>query len=115
MNSDPRIIAIETSGRTGSVAIAHGPGLLAVRELPATMRHAAELMPAIRELVRAQGWQPAEIDHVYVSLGPGSFTGLRIAVAMARALAQAVGCRLVGVPSLDVIAENAPPEFPVVV
>jgi tRNA threonylcarbamoyladenosine biosynthesis protein TsaB len=115
MHSDPHIVAIETSGRTGSVAIARGPSLLAVRELPATMRHAVELMPAIRELVRAQGWRPAEIDHVYLSLGPGSFTGLRIAVAIARAMAQAAGCRLVGVPSLDVIAENAPPEFAVVV
>ena len=118
MNSEPRILAIETSGRAGSVAVARGGELLAVRELPATMRHAVELMPAIRELVRrggGQGWKPAEIEHVYLSLGPGSFTGLRIAVTIARALAQAIGCRLVGVPSLDVIAENAPAEFRVVV
>jgi tRNA threonylcarbamoyladenosine biosynthesis protein TsaB len=115
MNSEPHIVAIETSGRNGSVAVARGGVLLAQRELAASSRHAVELMPVIRELVRGQGWKPAEIDHVYISLGPGSFTGLRIAVAIARALAQAVGCRLVGVPSLDVIAENAPAEFRVVV
>lgn len=115
MNTDPRILALETSGRHGSVAVARGPTLLAERDLPATSRHAVQLMPLVRELVREQGWKPVQLDHIYLSLGPGSFTGLRIAVAIARALAQAVKCRLVGVPSLDVIAENAPPEFPVVV
>ncbi len=110
----PRIVAIETSGRQGSVAVALGPTLLAQRELPAAMRHAAELMPAIRDLTREQGWVPDQIDQVYLSLGPGSFTGLRIAVAIARALHQAIGCKLIGVPSLEVIAQNAPPEFAIV-
>jgi tRNA threonylcarbamoyladenosine biosynthesis protein TsaB len=112
--SEPRILAIETSGRHGSVAVARGPELLAQRELPATMRHAVELMPAVRDLTQAQGWKANQIDHLYLSLGPGSFTGLRIAVAIARALHQATGCKLIGVPSLDVIAENAPPEFQIV-
>ena len=115
MNSEPRILALETSGRTGSVAVAQGPALLATRELPSTMRHAVELMPAIRDLTRGQGWQPHQIDHLYLSLGPGSFTGLRIAVAIARALHQATGCKLIGVPSLDVIAQNAPTEFHIVI
>jgi tRNA threonylcarbamoyladenosine biosynthesis protein TsaB len=108
VDEQARIVAIETSGRHGSVAVAAGAVLLAQRELPPTMRHAAELMPAIRDLTQAQGWPPEQIDQVYLSLGPGSFTGLRIAVAIARALAQAVGCKLVGVLSLDVIAHNAP-------
>lgn len=110
-SSSPRIVAIETSGRHGSVAVARGADLLAVRELSATQRHAIELMPAVRELTRAQRWSSGEIDHVYLSLGPGSFTGLRIAVAIARALHQATGCKLVGVPSLEVMAQNAPAEF----
>jgi tRNA threonylcarbamoyladenosine biosynthesis protein TsaB len=115
-----RIVAIETSGRHGSVVVACGSDILAERELPPPMRHAAELMPAVRDLVRAAGWRPHEIEHLYVSLGPGSFTGLRIAVAAVRAMAQAIvagggACQIVGVPSLDVIAENAPAEFPVVV
>jgi tRNA threonylcarbamoyladenosine biosynthesis protein TsaB len=114
LNSERRILAIETSGRQGSVAVARGSELLAQRELPATMRHAVELMPAARDLTQAQGWKANEIEHLYLSLGPGSFTGLRIAVAIARAMHQAAGCRLVGVPSLDVLAENAPPEFQIV-
>ena len=112
---DARILAIETSGRQGSVAVAQGPKLLAARELASTVRHAAELVPAIQALVWGAGWSPSQIEQIYLSLGPGSFTGLRIAVAFARAMAQATGCGLVGVPSLDVIAESAPAEFSVVV
>ncbi len=115
MSESPRILALETSGRTGSVAVAQGPALLATRELSSTMRHAVELMPAIRDLTREQGWRPEQIEHLYLSLGPGSFTGLRIAVAIARALHQAIGCKLIGVPSLDVIAQNAPQEFGIVI
>ena len=115
MPDSPRILALETSGRTGSVAVAQGPTLLATRELSSTMRHAVELMPAIRDLTRGQGWRPDQIEHLYLSLGPGSFTGLRIAVAIARALHQATGCKLIGVPSLDVIAQNAPAEFRIVI
>src|ERR1041384_5041989 len=110
----PRIVAIETSGRHGSVAVGLGPTLLAQRPLLPTARHASELMPAIRDLTREQGWTSAQIDHFYLSLGPGSFTGLRIAVAIARAMAQATGVKLVGVPSLDVIAQNAPADCDIV-
>jgi tRNA threonylcarbamoyladenosine biosynthesis protein TsaB len=104
----PRGIAIETSSRHGSVAIFHGPQLLQTIDLPVGNRHATELMPAISSLTAAAGWKPEQINHVYLSLGPGSFTGLRIAIAIARAMHQAVGCKLLGVPTLDVIAENAP-------
>jgi tRNA threonylcarbamoyladenosine biosynthesis protein TsaB len=69
-------------------------------------------MPAIEKICIQQGWlapnHPPQIDHLYLSLGPGSFTGLRIAVALARTLAQAINCKIVAVPSLDVIAQNAP-------
>src|SRR5208337_5216929 len=94
----PRGIAIETSSRHGSVAISHGSHLLQIVDLPVGNRHATELMPAIAALTKGAGWQPEEIDQVYLSLGPGSFTGLRIAIAIARAMHQAIGCKLVGVP-----------------
>lgn len=106
----PHILALETSGRTGSVAVARGPELLATCTLAHTMRHASELMPAIAKLCAAQSWSSADLHQLYVSTGPGSFTGLRVAISIARALAQATGCQLVAVPTLDVIALNAPPE-----
>ena len=105
-----RIVAIETSGRMGSVAVGFGPQLLAEKQFTAGMNHAIELMPTLRDLTLAQGWQPRQIQHVYLSIGPGSFTGLRIAVMVARSLAQAIGCLVVAVPALDVLAANAPAE-----
>jgi tRNA threonylcarbamoyladenosine biosynthesis protein TsaB len=113
MSSEPRILAIDTSGRQGSIALALGPTLLATHNLPENNRHAIELMPAIDSLTRAQNWAPTDLDHLYLSIGPGSFTGLRIATAIARALAHAIGpkLKLVAVPSLDVLAHNAPSTY----
>ncbi len=108
----PRIVAIETSSRMGAVAVARGPQLLAQRQFTHGLRHAVELVPTIRDLTQAQGWKPADIQQVYISIGPGSFTGVRIAVTVARALNQAVGCRLVAVCTVDVLALNAPAEAP---
>lgn len=109
----PNILALETSGRIGSIALAQGPTLLATRTLSAAMKHATELAPTIAAMTAAQNWTPADIHHIYVSTGPGSFTGLRVAIAFARALSQATGgggAKLVAVPTLDVLARNAPPD-----
>lgn len=107
----PRILAIETSGRQGSIALAQGPHLLISLPLPSQNQHAATLMPAILSLTHSQNWTPNSIDHIYLSLGPGSFTGLRIAIAAARAISHVTSCKLIGIPSLDIIAHNAPPSF----
>src|SRR5687768_15743162 len=76
-NAVPRILIIETSGRTGHVAVAHGSELLNVRTLDETRRHARDLAPAVAELLKSLQWNPRDIDAVFVSLGPGSYTGLR--------------------------------------
>jgi tRNA threonylcarbamoyladenosine biosynthesis protein TsaB len=111
----PRIIAIETSGRRGSVALALGPDLVGRREFSADMQHARDLLPEIDRLCREHQWRPDGIDQCYLSIGPGSFTGLRVAVAFARHFALATAARTCAVPTLDVIAENGrnmeqPPE-----
>lgn len=102
----PLIIAVETSGREGSVALARGGALLGGRSFSTRMQHARDLLPALDELYRGQGLSPGEADHCYVSIGPGSFTGLRVAVAFARHLALARGVKLVAVPTLAVIARR---------
>lgn len=99
--------AIETSGSVGSVALAEGPRVVASRTFPAQLRHGVELVPALDDLCSQLGWEPASIRICMVSAGPGSFTGLRIGATVARMLAWSVGCRLVAVPSLDVLACNA--------
>lgn len=112
---DPRIIAIETSGATGSVALARGPRLLAEQTFSTKTQHARELLPMLAGLYEQNAWRPGEVEECYLSIGPGSFTGLRVAVAFARHLSLATGARLCAVPTLDVIAANAlslsvPPE-----
>jgi tRNA threonylcarbamoyl adenosine modification protein YeaZ len=102
----PLTLAVETSSRVGSVALARGPDLLEERTFSAPMQHSAEIFPVIDGLVRAHGCTAAAIQQVHISLGPGSFTGLRIAVAMAKAMHLANGVRIVTVDSLDVVTAN---------
>ncbi len=102
-----RVIAIETSCRRGSVAVGEGPDLRGVATFSADARHAVELLPAIDRLCAEAGWERRSIGQVHVSVGPGSFTGLRVAVTTARHLAMGLGARVVAVPSLAVVADNA--------
>jgi len=107
-SAPPRILVLETSSRTGSVGLAAGPEFLCVEHFAHSMRHAVELMPAARRLCQDLGWPPDTIQQIHLSVGPGSFTGLRIAISVARAMAQAIGCKIVAVSTVDVLAQNAP-------
>lgn len=100
-------LAIETSGRIGSVAIGVNSRILETATFGAELRHAIELLPTIDRLCRDHGFSPRSITDLYVSAGPGSFTGLRIGITVARMLAWAGEVRIVKVPTLDVIAQNA--------
>jgi tRNA threonylcarbamoyladenosine biosynthesis protein TsaB len=103
-----RALALETSGRTGSVALADGGALLAEEQYAHGLKHAAGIVPIIARLCRARGWAPRDVQVVYVSVGPGSFTGLRVGVTVAKALALATGAKVVAVPTADVLARNVP-------
>src|SRR5439155_6360049 len=83
--------------------------LLASRALDPAQRRARMLAPAMRDVLRQVGWKPAEVQLVAVTTGPGSFTGLRLGVTTAKTFAYAVGCELLGVTTLEVIASQAPP------
>lgn len=101
-----RSIAIETSSRRGSVGLGEDDRWIVETDFAADVCHAAELLPAMAAMCRKVGWQVQTIGHVYVSIGPGSFTGLRVAATTARHLALALGARVVAVPSLQVIADG---------
>ena len=100
-------LALESSGTLGGVAIGCGGRLIETRSFHGRMSHARELLPTIDSLCRDHKIDPPMISQVYVSMGPGSFTGLRIGIAVARMLAFGVGAKVVGVPTLEVIAQNA--------
>jgi tRNA threonylcarbamoyladenosine biosynthesis protein TsaB len=104
----PRGLAIETSGRIGSIAVAEDGRVLAEERFAHGLKHAAGIVPIIDRLCAARGWKPADVEEVYVSAGPGSFTGLRVGITVAKTLAFATGARVVAVPSVEVLARNAP-------
>ncbi len=94
------ILALDTSNRTLSVALLADELLLADMTLNIKKNHSITLMPTIDFLMAQVGWMPADLDRLVVAQGPGSYTGLRIAVATAKVLAQALQIDLVGVSSL---------------
>ncbi|MBI3292279.1 MAG: tRNA (adenosine(37)-N6)-threonylcarbamoyltransferase complex dimerization subunit type 1 TsaB [Elusimicrobia bacterium] len=71
------------------------------------LRHAETLLPNLRWLLQQVGWSLKDIQGVAASVGPGSFTGIRLGVAAARALGQGLGCPLVGVSTLEALATEA--------
>jgi tRNA threonylcarbamoyladenosine biosynthesis protein TsaB len=107
MPQTPFILAVETSGRTSSVAIADGRQVLAEAAFSAPIRHSAELFPAVCGLLSRFNRHPDQIQHVYISVGPGSFTGLRIAVTIAKTMHLANAAKIVAVYTSDCIAANA--------
>jgi len=110
MRDRPYNLAIETSGRSGSVSLGLEDDLIDSVTLPHKRRHNVELIPTIDVLCRKHAVVPGEVGQVYVSLGPGSFTGLRVGITTAKMLALAGGVEVFGIPTLDVLVENAPPD-----
>jgi len=106
MPKKPLILAIETSGRAGSAAIALGQNLLAENTFSGPMRHSAELFGVVCNLLDRFDRKPKDIEHIYISIGPGSFTGLRIAATLAKTMNLANNAKIVAVDTLDVIAAN---------
>ena len=108
-----RIVAIETSGTRGSLAALagepHRARLLRQIILSSDQRTAKVLAPALRALLSDVGWSPNSVQLVAVTVGPGSFTGLRIGVTTAKIFAYAVGGEIIGVNTLAVLATQAPP------
>ncbi len=101
-------LAIETSGRVGSVALVRDGVVLAEPTFEHGLKHAAGILPMIDSLCREHGVRPGDLAELYLSIGPGSFTGLRIGVTMAKTMSLTTGVKIVAVPTVDVLAANAP-------
>ena len=102
-----KILGIETATRAASVAVIFDGKIVAetVRESPQSFSET--LLPQVEEVIKFAG-AFENLDAVAVSIGPGSFTGLRIALATAKALAYAWGIKIIGVPTLQAMAYNFP-------
>ena len=104
--SDPILLAIETSQRRGGVAVRDAAGDAHTEALEAGRWHDDDLIAAVDRLFARLGLEPSDLGVVGVSVGPGGFTGLRIAVSTAKMFAESLGAKLVAVPSALVVAES---------
>ena len=104
------ILALDTSMGACSAALLTRDGAerrLVLREAPMARGHAEALMPMVAEIMEESGVAFAELDLIAATLGPGSFTGVRIAIAAARGLALVTKAKLFGADSLAVMARLA--------
>ena len=102
-------LGVETSGLAGSVALRHGGETVAVLPLEqAGRRHAQTLVSEIDSLLCEHCLTPKRLELIAVSIGPGSFTGLRVGVVFAKTMAYATGCRLAAVDTFRAIAAASP-------
>jgi tRNA threonylcarbamoyladenosine biosynthesis protein TsaB len=104
-----RILAIETALETASAAVWEGDGepeAAAISEAACSERAAAsrDLLPAIDGLLSERRWSLADLDGVALTVGPGSFTGLRIGVSLVKGLAATHPLRIAALGSLDAVA-----------
>jgi len=105
-----KILALDTSMGACSAAVLTADGAkrgLFAREAPMAKGHAEALMPMVAEVLAKAGIAAREIGLIAATVGPGSFTGVRIAIAAARGLALATGAKLYGTDSLTVMARAA--------
>lgn len=103
-----RILALETSTLQGSVALLEQSHVVSQTTLPADRRTTQSLAPAMDQLLRHADWSPGSVQMVALTNGPGSFTGLRIAVTTAKTFAFATHARIVAVDTLRVLAAQLP-------
>jgi tRNA threonylcarbamoyladenosine biosynthesis protein TsaB len=99
------LLALDTATRLAGIALYGGDdGLIAESSWHSANQHTVELMPRVDQMLSQAGVARRELHAVAVALGPGSFTGLRVALAAAKGLALAGDLALLGVPTLDVVA-----------
>lgn len=102
-----KVLAVDTSSTVAAVAIIEDEMLLGEYFINNKKTHSQKLMPMIKELMDSLGLIPEDIDIYAASVGPGSFTGLRIGVTSIKAMAYALEKPVISVPTLDALAYNA--------
>lgn len=107
-SNHPVLLAIDTSTRTIGLALYHDQQVLSEQIWTSHDHHTIELAPAISNLLERTRLKTTDLGAVGVALGPGSFTGLRIGLALAKGLALAQNLPVIGVPSLDSLAAAQP-------
>jgi tRNA threonylcarbamoyladenosine biosynthesis protein TsaB len=99
-----KILAIDTSTASGSLALLDGERQVAEWTLSSALTHNRRLLICIDRLLGEAGWTVSELDGLASTLGPGSFTGIRIGLTTVKTLAWTLEKRFVGIPTLEALA-----------
>lgn len=105
-------LAFDTSGLHGSIALLDGSRVLTEHTLPADRRSARTLAPALADLLASQLVSAKQIRLVATTIGPGSFTGLRVGITAAKTFAYAAGAEVICISTLEAIAYGIEPPQP---
>jgi tRNA threonylcarbamoyladenosine biosynthesis protein TsaB len=109
VNSPQYTVGLETSGHIGSVAVLRGDELVGEQTIGETgRRHARTLISELDELLKSLAIAPRAVEHVAVSIGPGSFTGLRVGIVAAKTWGFVTGAKLTAVGTFDALAAALP-------
>jgi len=103
-----RVLAVETSTLSGGAALLDGKRVVGEYTLDVRLTHSERLMAAIDQLLVDAGWTARELEGLAVSVGPGSFTGLRVGLSTVKGLALALAVPVAAVPTLDAMAAMLP-------
>ena len=103
-----KLLAVESATLSGGVALLDGDLLLGEISLNIAITHSERLMAAVDRLLADCGFAPADLGGLAVSVGPGSFTGIRVGIATIKALAMALDLPVAAVPTLDALAARLP-------
>lgn len=101
-----KVIGIETSGPVGSVAVCSDDTIAGKKTFGKNLNHGKEIVSSLKAIFDEITWEPNDVDLIAVSIGPGSYTGLRIGITCAKTLAYTLKKPVIDVPTLDVLAEN---------
>ncbi|MEI6436524.1 MAG: tRNA (adenosine(37)-N6)-threonylcarbamoyltransferase complex dimerization subunit type 1 TsaB, partial [Bacteroidota bacterium] len=107
------ILCLETATRVCSVSLSRNASLLGIRESESPNVHSSKLTVFIDEMMKEAGHTFQELDAVAVSMGPGSYTGLRIGVATAKGLCYALDKPMIAIPTLQAMAAGINLKFQV--
>lgn len=107
-----RILGIETSCVRGSVALVENDRTVAIACHERKSAHEQTLLPLIDRILAEAGWSARLLDRIGVGTGPGSFTGLRVGIALAQGMSEGLEIPLIGVSSLQAMAAAAPAHLP---
>ena len=101
-----KVVGIETSGLIGNIAVCDGNIVVGRKTYGKNLSHGKEIVSSLESIFNEIKWKPNDIELIAVSIGPGSYTGLRIGVTCAKTLAYGLGKPVIDVPTLDVLVEN---------